>query len=113
MLRIKIGSGLLPLNLLVISLIVVIVFSSFDLLRIALGLPFVLFFPGYTLALALFPKKEGIGGVERTALSLGLSITAVPLIGLILNYTLWRITLESVLYSAALFVFLVSIIALG
>ena len=110
-LRIKMGSGLLPLNLLVIALIVVIIFATSGILRIILGLPFVLFFPGYVLVLALFPKKEGMGGIERVALSFGLSIVVVPITGLILNYTWWGLTLESTLYSVASFIFLVSIIA--
>jgi len=110
-LRIKIGNGLLPLNLLVVALIVAIIFSSSNVLRIVLGLPFVLLFPGYVLVLALFPKKEGMGGVERVVLSFGLSIAVASLIGLILNYTAWGITLESTLYSIASFIFILSIIA--
>ncbi|GAH60338.1 unnamed protein product, partial [marine sediment metagenome] len=80
-------------------------------LRIVLGLPFVLFFPGYVLMAVLFPKREGLGGIERVALSFGMSIAVVPLIGLILNYTWWGITLEPTLYSIASFIFVVSIIA--
>jgi len=110
-LRIKMGSGLLPLNLLVIVLIVVVILVSSGILRIILGLPVVLFFPGYVLVLAIFPKKEGMGGIERIALSFGLSIAVVPIIGLILNFTWWGITLESTLYSVASFIFVVSIIA--
>ena len=63
------------------------------------------------LVLALFPKKEGMGGVERVVLSFGLSIAVASLIGLILNYTAWGITLESTLYSIASFIFILSIIA--
>ncbi|HEX73529.1 MAG TPA: DUF1616 domain-containing protein [Dehalococcoidia bacterium] len=109
--RIKVGNGLLPLNLLVVTLIVAIIFSPSNVLRIVLGLPFLLFLPGYVLVLALFPKKEGMGTVERVALSFGMSIAVVPLIGLILNYTAWGITLESTLYSMAAFIFILSIIA--
>ena len=71
--------------------------------RIILGLPFVLFFPGYTLIAALFPKKDAIGGIERLALSFGLSIAVVPLIGLILNYT-WEISLYPILTSISVFI---------
>ena len=107
----KMGSGLLPLNIVVIVLIVAIIFALSGLLRIIFGLPVVLFFPGYVLVLALFPKKEGMNGIERVALSFGLSIAVVPLIGLILNFTWWGITLESTLYSTASFIFVMSIIA--
>jgi len=55
--------------------------------------------------------KEQIGNMERIALSFGMSIATVLLIGLILNYTPWGITIESTLYSAASFIFLLSFIA--
>ncbi len=60
-------------------------------IRIALGVPFVLFFPGYCLVSALFPRKTVLDGVERVALGFGLSIALIPLIGLVLNYTPWGI----------------------
>ncbi len=109
--RIKIGNELLPLNLLVILLIVAIIFTPSVVLRIVLGLPFVFFFPGHALTAALSPRREGVGGIERVALSFGMSIAVVVLIGLILNYTLWGLTLESTLYSIASFIFAMSIIA--
>ncbi len=71
--------------------------------RIPLGLVMVLFVPGYTLIAALFPKKEDLEGIERMALSFGLSIAVVPLIGLGLNYTPWGIRLTPVVISLALF----------
>lgn len=99
--------------------------------RVVLGLPFILFFPGYVLISALYPEKrtyhdsdgrrvpgptiedgteddegggegkgdlkddaasgkvigKGLDGLERVALSLGLSIAITPLIGLVLNWT--------------------------
>jgi len=108
--RIKLGSGLIALNLLGCVLILVIIFLPSNIPRIILGIPFLLFFPGYTLMAALFTKKEGMGGIERVALSFGLSIAVVPLIGLILNYTPWGIRLEPILYSVASFVLVASII---
>jgi len=72
--------------------------------RIALGLPFVLFFPGYTLIAALFPKKGDLEPVERIALSFGLSLAIVPLIGLGLNYSPWGIRLQPILASLAFFI---------
>jgi len=71
--------------------------------RIPLGLVMVLFVPGYMLIAALFPKKEDLDGIERIALSFGLSIAIVPLIGLGLNYTPWGIRLTPVVISLAIF----------
>lgn len=68
-----------------------------SVLRIVFGMLFVLFLPGYLLISALFPKKDDLSGVERIALSFGLSIAVVPLLGLILNYTPWGIRFVPIL----------------
>ena len=86
-------------------------------LRVVFGLPFVLFLPGYAFIAALFPEAgqpptaesdtegqildRGIDGIERVALSFGLSIAIVPLIGLVLNFTPWGIRLVPILLSVA------------
>ena len=91
-----------------------------SVLRVIIGLPFVLFLPGYAFIAALFPEagdepgesqppahddsiphpdeqfedsetRGGIDGLERVALAFGTSIAIVPLIGLILNFTPWGI----------------------
>jgi uncharacterized membrane protein len=67
------------------GLLLVIVFFS-DFLRIILGLPFALFLPGYLLMAVLFPEKDEFDGLARIALSMGLSIIIVPLIGLLQNF---------------------------
>ena len=110
-LMVRIKNELLPLALLVIVLIAAITFFPSNILRIVLGLPFVLFFPGYTLMAAIFPRRKGMGGIERVALSFGLSIAVVPLIGLILNYTPWGIRLESILWSIGSFIFIMAVVA--
>ena len=83
-------------------------------IRIVLGLPFILFIPGYVLVFALFPTKKtdrGIDIIERIALSFGLSIAVVPLIGLGLNYTPWGIRLEPILLS--IFIFIITLGVIG
>lgn len=108
-------------------------------IRVAFGLPFVLFLPGYAFVAALFPEegesptagqsgtdagaattaaddgdgdeglfetwsdRSGIDGIERVALSFGLSIAIVPLIGLALNFTPWGIRLVPVAVSVSAF----------
>ncbi len=73
-------------------------------LRVVLGLPFVLFFPGYALIAALYPRRDDLDGIERLALSLGLSLAVVPLVGLALNYSPWGIRLTPILVGLTLFI---------
>ena len=110
-LNIKMRKELILLLILVIVLIVATSFFPYSAVRIVFGVPFLLFFPGYTLMAALFPGRAGIDGIEGIALSFGMSIAIVPLIGLILNSTPWGIGLESALYSISLFIFTASLIA--
>jgi uncharacterized membrane protein len=73
------------------------------IIRSALGLVMVLFVPGYALIAALFPGKKDIDGIERAALSFGLSIAVSPLIGLGLNYTPWGIRLDPIVVCLTIF----------
>ncbi|MCL0095864.1 DUF1616 domain-containing protein [Dehalococcoidia bacterium] len=109
--RIKIQNELLAINILSVVLILTISFFPIQALRLILGLPFILFSPGYTLIAALFPKKSGLDAIERVALSFGLSIAVVPLIGLVLNYTPWGIRLYPILVSLTVFIATMSVIA--
>lgn len=79
---------------------------SETMFRNILGLPLVLFLPGYALIATLFPAKSDLDGIERVALSFGLSIAVVPLIGLGLNYTPWGITTLPILTSLSVFIFI-------
>ena len=92
------------LIIIVLSLLMLpLVILTSGALRIILGLAFILFFPGYTLIAALFPRKRDLDGIQRLALSIGLSIALVPLIGLILNYT-WEIRVYPILISLLIFI---------
>jgi len=66
--------------------------------RYLLGSIFVLFLPGYSLIKALFPTRE-LDNIERTALSIGMSLALVPITGLLLNYTPWGIRVTPVTLS--------------
>lgn len=79
---------------------------SLTYLRIALGIVFVFFLPGFTFIKVLFPKavplkttNKNLNKIERMALSLGLSLSLTPIVGLILNYTPWGITLTTITLS--------------
>ena len=99
----------MPLDLLTTALIALatLAFTLTPLsdlpVRIPLGLLMVLFVPGYALIAALFPRRGDLDGIERVALSFGLSIAVVPLIGLGLNYTPWGIRLTPVVISLGFF----------
>ena len=71
----------------------------------------VLFFPGYSLTEALYPRGEDISPLERLALSIGLSLALVPLVGLVLNYTPWGIRLTPIISSLTLLILTLMIIA--
>jgi len=93
---------------LAIILIALIAFFPDSLARQVVGLIFVLFLPGYAATAALFPENDQIDGIERTALSFGLSIAIVPLIGLALNFSPWGIRLDPILASVSGFILLAS-----
>jgi len=82
---------------------VLIFYAPNSLARKGLGLAFVLFFPGYVFITAIFPERKELDNLERLALSFGLSIAIVPLIGLGLNYTPWGIRLIPILVSLTIF----------
>jgi uncharacterized membrane protein len=108
---IRLRDELIPLNILAILLILIITFFPSNPLRVIVALPFILFFPGYALIAALFLRKTDLGSIERVALSLGGSIAVVPLIGLILNYTPWGISLYPILTSVTTFILATSAVA--
>ena len=75
-------------------------------IRYVLGSIFVMLLPGYTLLKALFPEEnhnqkpeKSLDSIEHIALSIGLSLALVPMIGLILNYTPWGIRLAPIVTS--------------
>ena len=102
-------------------------------IRVVVGLVFVLFVPGYAFISALFPEQgdpptddpgdgdagsaengfrdRGIDGIERAALSFGLSIAIVPLIGLVLNFTPFGIRLVPILVSISAFTAIAAAVA--
>ena len=110
-LNFKTGRDLVLINVLSILLILVIIFFPNSLVRIILGLTFVLFFVGYVSISALFPRKEELDSIERLAFSIGLSICITALTGLMLNYTSFGIRVYSILFSLFSFILLVSIVA--
>lgn len=73
-------------------------------LRYVLGTLFVLFLPGYAVVELLYPEEKSLTPLERTALSIGLSLAIVPLVGLLLNYSPWGIRLTPIVSSLSILV---------
>jgi len=80
-------------------------------IRYILGSVFVLLLPGYSLIKTFFPTRE-IDNIERTALSIGMSLAIVPMVGLLLNYTPWGIRLTPVTLSLLSFTTILTITGL-
>jgi hypothetical protein len=94
----------------IVTMIVVFTITGYGFplvyLRYSLGIIFVLFLPGFALVKALFPEEvpiktssKNIDSIERVALSFGITLAFVPMIGLILNYTSWGIRLTPITLS--------------
>ncbi|MEZ5336514.1 MAG: DUF1616 domain-containing protein [Methanolobus sp.] len=81
-------------------------------LRTLIGLPMILFIPGYVLTALLFPHKDDLDGVERLGFSFGLSIMIIPLIGYSLNFTPWGIRLVPVMTLLSFFTLAMCILAI-
>ena len=77
---------------------------SIGALRIIVGFPLFLFFPGYTLLSSIYPGKGKLSDFERIAISIGLSIATVTLIGLVMNFSPWGLNLWPVLIATTIFI---------
>ena len=80
-------------------------------LRIVIVVPSIILIPGYALVAALYPRNSELDTLERVALSLGVSIAVVPLIGFGLNFTPGGISLDPIVLSLAAFTIAFSAIA--
>ncbi|TYL39505.1 hypothetical protein CV102_04200 [Natronococcus pandeyae] len=102
--------------------------------RILLGIPFLLFLPGYALVSVLYPDKfddeyqsfddekttrrgpvlssGGLGSIERFVLSVVASIAVVPAVTLVTSATPWGITVRPVVVGIALTTIVFSLLAI-
>lgn len=101
----KISLDLIIVGIVSLLLIPTVILFSSTVPRLLLGIPFVLFIPGYALISALFPAKDTIKGLERIAYSIALSFALAALLGLLLNYV-WEISLYPMLIVLEIEVFL-------
>ena len=87
--------------------------APMPILRLGLGLVYVLFAPGYALQAALFPRAADLDGPERLALSFGLSVAVVPPMALLLDALPWGIRLWPIIAAEGTFLVLSSLVALN
>jgi uncharacterized membrane protein len=103
-------------ELVFISLLTLICFPVVTLgegiVRIILGVIFLLIFPGYTVMAALFPGKNSVKNIERAVFTVILSLVLISLAGLVLNFTPWGIKLTSVFTALSCIIVIASGIAL-
>jgi hypothetical protein len=83
------------------------------------GLIFVLILPGYVFVKAIFPIKilnvrvaSQFEKIERLALSLGMSLALVSIIGLLLYYSPWGVEITPLVFGLLMFTLIFSSIAL-
>jgi uncharacterized membrane protein len=109
-----------PIDILLCLLysVIIIPFIFIDInnvIRMILGVPFLLFIPGYLFLLCITPnhsKPSEIDFIHKIGMSIGLSIALVALNGIFLFYTPFGFHLESIVSSLIILVILLGIIAL-
>lgn len=74
----------------------VVWFQGPMVLRVPAGLLAILFFPGYGLVVAMFPRTDEFETIEWLALAIGVSLALVPIVALVLVYTSWGIRLSPI-----------------
>ena len=110
--KIKLLIRPLMLEIVTIILVLLILLVPYTIVHIIAGIPLILFLPGYALLSSLFHEKKIPDGLAQITLCFGMSLAISALLGLGLNNTPWGKTLDSVLYSLAVFIIIMSSIAL-
>jgi uncharacterized membrane protein len=81
-------------------------------LRVLLGVSFVLFIPGYALQAAIFPQENELDMIARAAVSVGLSFAVSPLLALVLFLFSFPISFPATSFGLALFILACMLVAL-
>jgi len=73
--------------------------------------PPLLFLPGYALISAMFPRKAELSGIERFALSIGMSIAITVFDGFAISVTPWRLRPAPLILSLSLITLTLTLIS--
>ena len=79
--------------------------------RYAFASFYALFLTGYSIVEAIYPDPRALTNIEKLAYSIGLSLSVDPLIGLVLNYSSWGLTLHAYLVSSIIVIVFSLIVA--
>ncbi len=112
MVRIKIPNDIILIIFFTLILVLIIPLFPSSIIRIFIGLPFALFFPGYTLLKAVYPAKDRLDAFQTLGFSIGFSLGIVSVIVLILNFTSLGIRLYPILFTTTGFIVAAAIVAL-
>ncbi|TGC08708.1 DUF1616 domain-containing protein [Methanolobus halotolerans] len=110
--RMPVDIQIVAAMVLLLDIFVFVLPQSTGFIRAASGMVILLFLPGYVLTSALFPGKDDLEGIERLALSLGLSIVIVPFTGFALNYSPWGITLGPIVAILSIYILFMCVITI-
>jgi len=94
----------------ILSILLIPDVFPFSIVRVVFVSAFLFFLPGHSVLQVVFQKTEGMDRFERFALSAGMSLAVVPLIGLVVNYTPLGIRLEPVTLAVSLFTIVVALL---
>ena len=86
-------------------------FPNTSLIYNVVGLFYILLLSGYSVQAVIFPDKNSLGKKERLGLSFGISLPISSIIGLVLNYTKYGISITSLLLPLAILTLIISIYA--
>jgi uncharacterized membrane protein len=105
-------------DLLIIDLLTLFSLSSFFIPLFNTGLIhnilagfYLLLIPGYVLMVIIFPKWDELGNYVRFGISAGVTLVITSLVGLILNYTIYGIGINSLLFSLTILTIILVIYA--
>lgn len=102
----------LAIILLSLGIVFVNSITSLETLRILLGIPFLLVFPGYSLIGLMFPTKEIFNIIQRIIISICVSIVISPSISYVLIYSGINNNYSSIMSAVVLFNVSLSLLAL-
>lgn len=115
----KISNLKLLLDLILIEVFSIFILVSFfvkiiniGILHYISGLIFMIFLVGYPLVKILAPKRNSFGIILLVGLSVGLSLPITSIIGLVLNYTKYGISIYSLLPVLVVLTLLMSLYAI-